>query len=58
MKEVILYKTISNIKKYNNYSDTKLKEIKYGLETIVIAGGVGSNEMLRQKMDIQSKKFV
>lgn len=30
---------------------------KYGLETIVIAGGVGSNEMLRQKMDIQSKKF-
>ena len=36
MKEVILYKTISNIKKYNNYSDTKLKEIKYGLETIYL----------------------
>lgn len=36
MKEVFLNKTINNIKKYNNYSDTKLKEIKYGLETIYL----------------------
>lgn len=36
MKEVIISKAITNIEKYNNYSDTKLKEIKYGLETIYL----------------------
>lgn len=36
MKEVIINKAITNIEKYNNYSDTKLKEIKYGLETIYL----------------------
>lgn len=36
MKEVILNNAINNIKKYNNYSDIKLKEIKYGLETIYL----------------------
>lgn len=30
---------------------------KYGLKNVVIAGGVGSNEMLRQKMDVESKKY-
>lgn len=36
MKELIINKTMSNIKKYNDYSDTKLKEIKYGLESIYL----------------------
>lgn len=36
MKEVFLNNTINNIKKYNNYSNTKLKEIRYGLETIYL----------------------
>lgn len=32
MKEVIINKAINNVQKYNNYSNTKIKEIKYGLE--------------------------
>ena len=36
MKEVIINKAINNIQKYNNYSNTKIKEIKYGLESIYL----------------------
>ena len=36
MKEVFLNKTINNIQKYNNYSDKRIKEIRYGLETIYL----------------------
>ena len=36
MKNFIINNSISYIKKYNNYSDTKIKEIKYGLEAIYL----------------------
>lgn len=36
MKEVIINNIIIKIQKYNNYSETKIKEIKYGLETIYL----------------------
>ncbi len=36
MKEVIVSNTVNNIKKLNKYSDTQLKEIKYGLESLYL----------------------
>ncbi len=36
MKEIIVNKIMSNIAKYNNYDDIKLKEIKYGIESIYL----------------------
>ena len=36
MKELFLNSTINYINKYNNYSDIKIKEIKYGLEAIYL----------------------
>ena len=36
MKNIIINKIINIIKKYYNYDDTKLNEIKYGLESIYL----------------------
>lgn len=36
MKELIINKLMENIEKNSTYNDTKLKEIKYGLETLYI----------------------
>lgn len=36
MREAIINKAINNIQKYNDYSDIKIKEIKYGLESIYL----------------------
>ena len=36
MKEIVINKLINIIKKYNNIDNTKLLEIKYGLETIYL----------------------
>lgn len=36
MKKYIINKCINYIKKYNNYTEEKLKEIKYGLESIYL----------------------
>ena len=36
MKEIFLSNTINFISKYNCYSDTQIKEIKYGLEAIYL----------------------
>ena len=37
MKNLIINNCISYIQKYNNYSDIKIKEIKYGLEAIYLS---------------------
>lgn len=37
MKEVVVNSIISNIKKYYNYSDVKLAEIKYGIESLYLS---------------------
>jgi len=37
MKEVIINKTINTIKKYYNYDETKLLEIRYGLESLYLS---------------------
>lgn len=36
MKEVILDKLINNVKKYKNYDNIKLKEIRYGIEVLYL----------------------
>ena len=36
MKKVIITKVMNYIKKYNNYSDTELAEIEYGLVSIYL----------------------
>lgn len=36
MKEVVLNNLINNISKYKDYNNTKLKEIKYGLEILYL----------------------
>ena len=36
MKEIVINKLINIIKKYNDIDNTKLLEIKYGLETIYL----------------------
>lgn len=37
MKNLIISSSIRYIQKYNNFSDTKIKEIKYGLESIYLS---------------------
>lgn len=36
MKKLIIDNTMNNIRKYNNYSNTKILEIKYGLEVLYL----------------------
>ena len=36
MKDLFLNSSINYIKKYNDYSDTKIKQLKYGLEAIYL----------------------
>lgn len=37
MKEVVVNSIISNIKKYYNYDDVKIAEIKYGIESLYLS---------------------
>ena len=37
MKDIIINKIINSIKKYYNYDDIKLKEIRYGLESLYLS---------------------
>ena len=37
MKEVVVNSIISNIKRYYNYDDVKLAEIKYGIESLYLS---------------------
>ena len=37
MKDILLDSIINNIKKYYNYNDVKLKEIRYGLESLYLS---------------------
>ena len=36
MKDIVINNIMNQIKKYNNFDETKLSEIKYGLETIYL----------------------
>ena len=37
MKNILLDSIINNIKKYYNYDEVKLKEIRYGLESLYLS---------------------